>query len=355
MSELPEDPPAAGDVRPATPPAAPKRRKGDGRISFATILCGLALLAAAGAWYGTQQQLNGTRAEVARQLQASAAEARDAHLRAREAQEALREMQAKLGALEAKQAETLGQQSALETLYQDLSRNRDDWVLAEIEQMLSIASQQLQLAGNVQAALLALQSADARLARSDRPQLLSLRKAITRDIEKLRNAPSLDVTGLTLRLDQVLEQVDNLPLLADAHAEQFASTATMKADDPWWKRWPKGAWTEIKQLVRVERLDAVDQQLLSPDQRYFARENLRLRLLHARLSLLQRDQNAYKGDVQAALDLVKRHFDTRERSVSGAITTLTQLNNTAINVELPSISESLSAVQTAKLPRERVR
>lgn len=340
---------------PAEPASAPKRRSGDGRISAAAIFCVLALLAAAGGWYTTQKQFKQTRAQIAKQLQDSAAEARDAHLRAREAQEALREVLAKLGALEAKQAETLGQQSALESLYQDLSRNRDDWVLAEIEQMLSIAAQQLQLAGNVQAALLALQSADARLARSDKPQLLALRKAVARDIEKLRGAPSLDVTGMTLRLDGVLDQVDRLPLLADAHAEVQQAPPAQTADDPWWKRWPRGAWGEIRQLVRVQRLDAVDQQLLSPDQRYFVRENLRLRLLHARLALLQRDQNAYKSDVQAALDLLKRHFDPREREVFIALNTLAQLNNTAINVELPSISESLSAAQAAKLPRERTR
>src|SRR6266542_2987440 len=68
----------------------------------------------------------------------------------------------------ARLAESQSQSLALEALYQDLSRNRDEWQLAEIEQVLAIASQQLQLARNVRAALLALQLADSRLARTDR-------------------------------------------------------------------------------------------------------------------------------------------------------------------------------------------
>ena len=65
----------------------------------------------------------------------------------------MRDAQARIGALEAKLLESQSQQLALESLYQELSRSRDDWLLAEVEQTLAIAAQQLQLAGNVQAAL----------------------------------------------------------------------------------------------------------------------------------------------------------------------------------------------------------
>ena len=50
-----------------------------------------------------------------------------------------------------------------------------------VEQVLAIASQQLQLAGNVRAALLALQLADARLAKADRPQFVPVRRALARE------------------------------------------------------------------------------------------------------------------------------------------------------------------------------
>ena len=343
---------------PEATPAPEKKRRSRLGVSAAGVLSVLAIVAALGAWYDMRRQLERTREQVARQVHDNGAEARDARLIAREAQEALREVQAKVGALDAKLAESQTQQLTLESLYQDLSRNRDDWVLAEIEQVLTIASQQLQLAGNVQAALIALQSADARLARSDRPQFLTIRKAIARDIEKLRVAPNLDVTGLTLRLDQVIAKLNDLPLLVDGRTEEEAQRAAAVqtvAAEPWWRRWPRGAWNEIKQLVRVQRLDAVDQKLLSPEQRYFARENLRLRLLHARVALLQRDERAFKADVQASLEQLRTYFDSRERDVFAAVATLAQLNNAAISVELPTIADSLNAVHSAKLPREKLR
>ena len=90
---------------------------------------------------------------------------------ATEATEAGRRVETKLNLLEAKLAESQSQQLALEALYQELTRNRDEVTLEEVEQLLLIANQQLQLASNVKAALIAMQEADARLQRIDRPQL----------------------------------------------------------------------------------------------------------------------------------------------------------------------------------------
>ncbi len=138
-------------------------------------------------------------------------------------QETVTELQAKVNVLESKQIEAQSQQLALEQLYQDLFKRRDDWALAEIEQVLSTASQQLQLAGNVPGALIALQNADARLARADTPQFVTIRRAIARDIERLKALPNLDLTGVALRLDSVIGQIDRMPLLSD---EQPALPAT---------------------------------------------------------------------------------------------------------------------------------
>lgn len=128
---------------------------------------------------------------------------------ARNVQEGTKELEIKVGALENRQSETQSQQLALEQLYNDLSKNRDEWALTEIEQVLSTASQQLQLAGNVPGALIALQNADRSLSRSDKPQFITIRRAIGRDMEKLKALPSVDSTGVALRLDAVIAQVDS--------------------------------------------------------------------------------------------------------------------------------------------------
>ena len=301
-------------------------------------------------WIDTRNQLSRVREDISRRLQQADLEARESRVLARDAQDSTREVQGKLSLLEAKISESKSQQLALAQMYQELSRGRDEWLLAEVEQTLSLASQQLQLAGNVQGALLALSSADARLARSDRPQFIPLRKIINRDIERLKSVPGVDVTGLTLKLDQLASAVDSLPLLADGRPQ--SADTDLSGETSLWARISGMVWNEIKQLVRIQRMDAADQGLLSPEQSYFVRENLKLRLLHARLALLQRDEPDFHADLKSAESLLTRFFDTRQRAVENAVASLNQLNNAAINIELPTLAEALNAVRSVKVAGE---
>src|SRR6266487_1635716 len=193
------------------PPASENRRPSRRPGWPAAVALGLLSLILAWLWYDSRGQMSDLREEIVRRVRDSEADSRDARFGARQAQEAMRETQAKLAQLELKLAESQNHQGALEALYQDLSRSRDEWVLAEIEQILTIASQQLQLAGNVQAALAALQMADARLARSERPQFVPLRKVFARDMERMKTAPHPDILGSAAKLDQTIASVDSRP------------------------------------------------------------------------------------------------------------------------------------------------
>ena len=145
-------------------------------------------------------------------------------------------------------------------------------MLAEVEQILAIASQQLQLAGNVQAALVALQTADARLAGSERPQLISVRKALAQDIERLKSAPNVDVVGLALKIDYVIAAIEGLPLSADERA--VAPRDSEPLEQGFWARLGTGIWDELRQLVRVRNIEQAEAPLLSPTQSYFLKHNL---------------------------------------------------------------------------------
>ena len=304
-------------------------------------------------WYDGRLQISGLREEMARRLRDSDADSRDARSAARQAQEAVREAQAKLVQLEAKLIESQNQQVALEALYQELSRSRDEWVLAEVEQILTIAVQQLQLAGSVHAALAALQTADSRLARSDRPQFVPLRKVLARDIERLKGTPGVDVAGLALKLDQVIAQIDGLPLAFEERTRPPAPAPVARAEEGFWKRFGSEIWGEVRQLVRVRSLDRPEPLLLSPSQAFFLRENLKLRLLNARLALLSRDQNVFRADLKLATTWIQRHFDVRSRPAAAALANLKQLGASGISIDLPNISESLRAVRNYKVSREK--
>jgi uncharacterized protein HemX len=267
----------------------------------------------------------------------------------------MREAQAKLGALEGKVADAQSRQVALEALYQDLSRSRDEWQLAEIEQVLAIAAQQLQLSGNVRAALLALQLAESHLARGDRPQFLAVRRALARDIERLKALPAVDLPALTRQLDALAVGVDALPLAFEGRVERAPVKPAPPAAQPdWLGEFSAGLWAELKQLVVVRRVDAPEPPLLAPTQAYFLRENLRLRLLNARLALLARNQPAYQEDLRLAQDWLKRYFDPRAKPTQAAAAQLRQLQAATVAHEPPpSIADSLEAVRAFKSRRDR--
>lgn len=336
---------------PVADPALARRRR-----SFAAIaIVGVLVLAGAWGWYDARSRIGATQDELARRLRDIESDSREAKLLARQAQETMREAQGKIAVLEGRLAESQSHQLALESLYQELSRNRDEWALAEIEQVLTIAAQQLQLSSNVRAALLALQLAESRLARSDRPQFIPVRKAVARDIERLRALPALDITGLSLKLDGLVATVDGLPLAYDERTADPAKAAKAAKPEPdgFFTRFGAEVWDELKSLIRIRAMDAPEPPLLAPSQAYFLRENLKLRLLNARLALAMRDEAGFREDVRVAQAWVNRYFDARAKPAGAFAAQLKQLGATSFTFEMPTLTDSLEAVRSFKARRER--
>ena len=347
----------ASAVESAAPTAAaplPARTQRQIAGAAALLLVFVALLLLGAQWYTSRGTVETLRQDVAKKLSEADALNKESRVVAEQAREASTEAQVKLGVLEARVQESQSQQIALESLYQELSRNRDEWAYADIEQSLLIASQQLQLASNVKAALIALQNADARLQRMERPQLTPLRKAIARDIERLKALPHVDTVGISVRLDNVIAAVDTLPLAMEVRpAETAGADAPRQGEANAWKRFWREAWGELKQLVRVQHMDRPEVPLLAPTQTFFLRENLKLRLLGARLALLSRDQTSYKADLKAAREWIIKYYDTREKAVGTVLGTLRNLHENDISIEVPEISSTLDALRNLRLARER--
>lgn len=375
MNELPSPPELHPQANPASATAesaasAPDTRHPVPRWVFVAL--GVLALLLVVAWWTAHSELNSLRVEMARRLQNGDVTIGETKVLVKSAQEGMKELQAKVNILEGKQAEAQSQQLALEQLYQDLSKNRDDWALAEIEQVLSTASQQLQLAGNVPGALIALQNADGRLSRSDKPQFITIRRALARDIDKLKSLPSLDITGIALRLDSIIGQIDGMPLLSDekptlpatqpknsrrvdpksdaakAAGKSSAGSDWLAALDDKFQSIANEMWNEVRQLIRVRSVDIPDALLLSPTQAYYARENLKLRLLNARLALLSRNESAFRSDMIAAQDAIIKYFDTRTKQTQTAQALLKQVQGSNLSIEMPTLADSLNAVRNYK-------
>ena len=324
------------------------------RMSIAQMTLAVVLAVFLWQWFDAHRQIGNMQQELARRLTEMEGNNKANQVLVAQGQEATHELSTKVSLLEARYAEAQNQRAALEALYQELSRGRDESALAEVEQMLLIAGQQLQLSANVKAALIAMQQADEYLRRMDRASMNGLRKAVSRDMDKLRVLPNVDVPGINLRLDNLIAAVDTLPLAQDIRITQEAiAVAPAAPDASGWQKLLHEIWEDAKHLVRIENMQKRELPLLSPTQTFFLRENLKLRLLYARLALLARDETSFRHDLQAAQEWVARYFDAKSREGALAVTTLQKLRESNINIELPDVSARLEAVRNYRVSREK--
>jgi uroporphyrin-III C-methyltransferase len=335
------------NASPAAPAAARSRQRWFVLAAFVALT--LVLVAV---WLDVRNGQRALRMEVAHRLADVDVSTKDTRTALKDAQDSLRDAQAKIALLESRIAESQTQQSALEALYRELAPSRDEWALTEIEQVLLLASQQLQLAGNVPSALTALQLADSKLQRLDRPQFVALRKALARDMDRLKAVPFVDISGISLRLDQAIAGIDALPLALEERPVARPPAAAPR-DETTWQRFWRDLWNDMRALVRIERIDRQEAPVLAPPQRFFLRENLKLRLLSARFELLFRDAANFRADLAAADGLLAKYFDTQSKPVQSLQTLLKALAATDMTTTLPDLAQSLEAVRVLKLARDK--
>lgn len=323
--------------------------------TFIAVLAACALVAALAAWFDGRRVQRQFRGEVAQRLAGIESSTTATAKSEIELAGLLKDAQAKITVLESQLAESQSQQAALEALYRDLAPSRDEIAISEIEQVLLVANQQLQLAGNVPSALTALQLADLKLRQLDRPQFLPLRRALSGEMDALRALPFVDITGLSLKLDQAIALAPTLPLAMD---ERLPQAAAAKGDAtppelPMWRRTLIDAWTQLRDLVRIESSEHPAAPLLPPAQQYFLRENLRLRLLGARIALQNHDDASFRADVAASDALLKQYFDTRTKPVQSVQAVMKLLAATPATGAMPSLTRSLEAVRALRTAQER--
>lgn len=358
-------------------------------VRWAVLILSVATAGSAWMAWSSQKKVQSLEQELVRRQQDSQGQATEARVLARQAQEASREATARTTLLETRIAEVALQRSQVEDLIKTLSLSRDENLVADIEAGLRVASQQATLTGSAEPLITAMQSADDRLTRARQPRLDNIRRALAKDLDRVRATRVADTASLTIRLDEAARLVDEVPLLnqpevvmapvpkADAAPKanvstkpagknkalpnQAAASDAAATDSPTWGShmldWTKGAaqtfWNETRGLIRLTRINRPEGMLISPDQGFFLRENIKLRLLNARLALLSRDQGTFRNELKYAQAWIERYFDARDKAAQTALGALKQLSASEISIDLPTLNDSLAAIKTFKLGKEQ--
>ena len=315
-----------------------------------------------------QQRIKSLEQELVRRQQESQGQAIEARALAQQAQDLARSAESKVALLDGRVAETALQRTQLEELIQQLSRSRDENVLADVDAAVRVAMQQSAITGSAEPLAAALRQAEERLARMNQPRLERVRRAIARDLDRVRVVAVTDIASLSIKLDEAMRSVDELPLMAQPERRPLAaarpgaaaaSASVAPAHEAGWLQWlqVQGAWagarvwSEVRSLVRVTRIDNPEAVLVAPEQAWFLRENLKLRLLNARLALLSRQFDTAQADLRDAATSLDRYFDRSARRVMLTTDLVRQVAGQARQVSLPRPDETFAALAAAQAGR----
>jgi uroporphyrin-3 C-methyltransferase len=314
-----------------------------------TAVALVALLVAIMLWL----KVGAMQEQLARQSADALAQSLEARTFALHADEIVRDAAGRLALVETRVAEVALQRAQLEEIMQSLSRSRDESLAVDVEAALRFALQQAQVTGNVQPLLAALKAGEQRVARAAQPRLAPVQRAMQNDIDRLRASAGAGMVEALLQIDELIRRVDDLPTVnaVAVRADGDVEIEPVPADASWWERILPRVRAEARALLRVSRIEYPDAALLTPQQTFFLRENFKLKLLSARLSVLSRQVDAARGQLAEVSASLNHYFDPASRRVQAAATLLQQIQAWVKNTEPVHIDETLAALATAAAGR----
>ncbi len=325
------------------------------------VCIGVLALAIAMLW----QRLANVQEQLAQQSANSLATSAEAKALAKNASDLSRDAAAKQSLLEAKLAEVSLQRSQLEELISSLSRSRDENLLEDIDSGLRLAQQQAALTGSVDPLLAALKAAEQRIARAAQPRLAGVQRAIAKDLARLKAGSAIDVPSILTKLDEAVRAVDDLPMANGvpqrsskastpparaASAAQSSLTLSergVQSAHAWWQ----ALKNQSADLVRLSRIDAPEASLVAPEQAYMLRENLKLKLLNARLGVLARQNDSARSDLRLAAEHISKYSDVQAKRTQTMLAALQQIQGLLLAGDLPKPEDSLAALKLAGAAR----
>lgn len=347
------------------------------RSVLAPVALAVALVAAgfSGVLWWQHRVATDTQFRLGAELQSAQVAASKAAEQARVALERLEAQQGRIDALQSQLAEAGDVIRDLDEAFRTLTDRGSELVLLnDVEHLATIAQQQLQLGGNVRNAIVALESAQAQLARANRPALASLLQTINGDLDRLRAASTIDVAAFSHQLEELAMLLTEAPLVvpdesgrmaqrdADAPSREQPAPTVPPADTeglPWWERalqttreWSRDAWSAVRadlgQFIDVRRVDDASALLMSPDQAARFRENLRTRVMTAQLALMMRQPEVWRTEIAAVVNAIETRYDESSPLTRKALRLARSMADASIDEPLPTVDNTLQAINATR-------
>ena len=375
-------------------PSRPQRRASglSWSVTLVIVLLLLAALLGAALWF-QQSRFEAAGRDIAGQVQAMSAQLTESRRESRQAVALVESHAARIAQLELALRDAQSQFAVLEQEWHSFNKGMEDSMLAsDLDRLVTLAGQQLRLSGNVNNAVVALETALSTLVRAERPRFAGVQRAINADLERLRAVPIVDVQGISGRLDVLTGLVSRAPLLVpDAAAPRSARSATTPAaapaaattsanpavspattgsadastdgsvnsDTPWWSRVVDDvtAWSgsvaaliskELASVIHVQRVGDASALLVSPEQAAQLRANLRSRLLTAQLALVMRQASLWKAELTSIETALVSRYDPQSPDTLAALKMARELAATAVVVPVPDLSDSIAALESVR-------
>jgi uroporphyrin-3 C-methyltransferase len=354
----------------------------------------LAVVVGAGAWF-SQKRFDSAGREVANQVQGLTAQLIETK---RESKLALNlvEAQAKLIVdLQQSLAEAKSQYEGLEEAWASFNKGMEDSMLAnDIDRLVTLASQQLRLASNVNNAVMALETALSTLVRADRPRFAAVQRAISADLDRLRAVPLVDVSTISTRLEMLASLIGRAPLLvpdaavpkvaevrasgsqnssasdgsktasapvaAQPSVQMSSLAAAAPTDEAWWDlalrkvtQWSSAAAVfvakELATVVSIQRVNDANALLMSPEQGTQLRANLRTRVLTAQMALLMHQPSVWRAEIASIEASLVARYDPNAVDTVAALRLVRELATVPVSAALPDMSDSIAALEAVRL------
>lgn len=236
-------------------------------------------------------------------------------------------------------------------------RRPNDWLLAEADYLVKLAGRKLFLEHDVESATQLMESADQRIASLNDPSLTPLRKAMANDITKLKSVPLIDRDGLVLRLISLQQQVDALPLANAILPDAPQEIQQVVSDDI--NNWQDNLMTSLKDFaenfITFRTRDGNVIPLLSPEQHFYLKENVKAKLETAIKSVYVEQQEIYTTSLKTAQEWSTSFFNQNDNTVQTFQSTLAKLAEQKVQVDYPvklETQKQLSDVISERLRRE---